>query len=183
MPMTLRIILWCMVGILSLWLMIIAFVSIILLIINKQIKRNYDGINIILAQKYDISVVYAKFLIDSNVDIPNSIKEELNIAPKPNFSLFNTFERKKIGIRLNEIIDELNKISGSIEIEDQKRLNTLKNSMSDVEKQYRHKILNYNTSVWNYNYWVGFLPFQPISKLLKIKKKKEMIINSQEDNQ
>ena len=50
----------------------------------------------------------------------------------------------------------------------------------DVEKQYRHMILTYNNNVWACNYWVGFIPFRPISKIFKIQKKKQINENSKE---
>ena len=73
------ILLWCLGGILLIWLIIIVFVTIILLVLNKRIKRGRDGINITLAQKYDVSVVLAKLLLDSNVELSDEIKEVLNL--------------------------------------------------------------------------------------------------------
>ena len=171
--------LWCLGGILLIWLIIIVFVTIILLVLNKRIKRGRDGINITLAQKYDVSVVLAKLLLDSNVELSDEIKEVLNLNNKPNFKLCNTLERKRYGLQLNQIIDELIQISSNVEVEDHKRLLTLKNAMIDLDKRYKHRILIYNNKVWTYNYWLHFLPFSLISKLFKLKEKKEITYNNE----
>ncbi len=172
MPKVLLVILIIIGSIIALWLLIIFATLIILAIYNHQIKRNRMSINIILAQKYDVAGVLAKFLLNNQVELPEEIINEFNLMGKSNFSYFNTFERKSIGTRINEIINELTTLSKDNKFEDNPRYQTLKNSIEDVEKQYKHVILVYNNKVGDYNYWIRFIPFRLVSKIFNIKTKK-----------
>ena len=175
MPKVLLVVLIVIGSIIALWLLTVFATLIILAIYNHQIKRNRMSINIILAQKYDVAGVLAKFLLSNQVELPEEIISEFNLMEKPDFNYFNTFERKSIGTRINEIINDLTTLARENNFEENSRYQTLKNSIEDVEKQYKHVILTYNNKVGDYNYWVRFIPFRLVSKIFNIKQKK--IIN------
>ncbi|MDD7736402.1 MAG: hypothetical protein SOW55_02070 [Bacilli bacterium] len=174
------ILLCCLGGIIALWLLLIVVVLILLFVLKNKIGRNKVSINIILAQKFDVANVLAKFLLENGIELPSEVKDEFNITDKPNFNSFTTFERKTVGKRINECTNTLKEIADNSFLKDNKRYITLSDSIDDVEKQYRHMILTYNNNVWAYNYWVGFIPFRPISKIFKIQKKKQINENSKE---
>lgn len=173
MPEWLIIVLICVGAIVAIWLLIILLISIALIVCNNHINRNRMGINIILAQKHDVSNVLAKHLLEQGVVLPDEIRKEFNLSDKPNFESFTTFERKSIGFRIDEVIESLIKIANENHIEDQ-RFITLQNSIEDINKQHRRAIATYNNRVWFYNYWIKFIPYRLISKLFKIKPRKTM---------
>ena len=174
MPVWLIVILSCLGVVLGIWL-ISVIIGVIFLFVNKrQIHRIEVAINIILAQKYDVSIVLAKFLYENKIDLSSKLKTNLKLGDKLNFASFSTLERKSIALDIEELTSELIEIAKKAELEDKKRLVTLMNSIDDVEKQYRHEIISYNNKVWAYNYWINFLPFKPISKLLRLKEKNQM---------
>ena len=155
-------------GLLALWLLIVIILLISIIVLKRNIRREKSAINIILAQKYDIAIVLAKFYIENQVILPQEVQEELNLNKAGNSS-FSTFERKTISKRIEGIIEAL------IHIDDESIVNnsrciSLKNSISDVETQYRRKINAYNNHVAGYNYWINFIFFKPITKIFKIKK-------------
>lgn len=174
------VLLCCLGGILTLWLLLIITVLILLFVLKNKIARNRISINIILAQKFDVANVLAKFLLENGINLPSEVKDEFNIGDKPNFNSFTTFERKTVGKRIDEFISLLKEIAESSFLKDNMRYITLSDSIADAEKQYRHMILTHNNNVWAYNYWVGFIPFRPISKIFKIQKKKQINENSKE---
>lgn len=175
MPIWLKIILIVFSSLLFVWLLIILMTLIILQIYKSKLNHMRMGLNIILAQKYDVAVVLAKFLLSNDIVLPEDIMLEFNLDEKPNFNYFNTFERKSIGKRINDIVDTLVLISHENNLDDNLRYITLKGSIDDIEKQQKHNILNYNNKVNGYNYWVKFIPFRLISKIFKIKLKNEIV--------
>ena len=174
MPVWLIVVLSCLGGVIGLWLISVLIGVIFLFVNKKQIHRIEVAINIILAQKYDVSIVLAKFLVDNNIELSENLIADLKLNDKLNFSAFSTLERKSVSETINTITNELIDIAKKVELEAQKRLHTLLSSIADIEKQYRHEIISYNNKVWAYNYWINFLPFKPISKLLRLKEKKQM---------
>ncbi len=175
MPIWLKIILIVFSSLLFVWLLIILMTLIILKIYKSKLNHMRMALNIILAQKYDVAVVLAKFLLSNDILLPEDIMLEFNLDEKPNFNYFNTFERKSIGKRINDIVDTLVLISHENNLDDNLRYITLKSSIDDIEKQHKHTILNYNNKVSGYNYWVKFIPFRLISKIFKIKLKSEIV--------
>ena len=157
----------CLVCIVIFWFVIVVITSIILGVLSTRIKRKKIGLNIVLAQKYDISMVLAKELLELNVNLPVEVKEELNLN-KSDFDKFNTQERNEVGKKISETITLLLEAASSIQ-EDNSKVNKFVNSLQDVEKQHRHLIISFNNVVSAYNYWVRFIPFRPISKLFRIK--------------
>ena len=157
----------CLVCIVIFWFVIVVITSIILGVLSTRIKRKKIGLNIVLAQKYDISMVLAKELLELNVNLPVEVKEELNLN-KSDFDKFNTQERNQVGKKISETITLLLEAASSIQ-EDNSKVNKFVNSLQDVEKQHRHLIISFNNVVSAYNYWVRFIPFRPISKLFRIK--------------
>jgi hypothetical protein len=163
----LYIVLNCFVCIFILWLLTIITLSIVLSVLSSHIKRKKMGINIILAQKYDLSVVLAKELKEHNISLPVVLEEELNLN-KNNFDKYNTIEINLVGKKLSETISSLLEASSQLK-EENSRVNKLVNSLQDVEKQHRHLIISVNNVIAGYNYWVRFIPYRPISKLFRIK--------------
>lgn len=157
----------CLVCIVIFWFVIVVITSIILGVLSTRIKRKKIGLNIVLAQKYDISMVLAKELLELNVNLPMEVKEELNLN-KSDFDKFNTQERNQVGKKISETITLLLEAASSLQ-EDNSKVNKFVNSLQDVEKQHRHLIISFNNVVSAYNYWVRFIPFRPISKLFRIK--------------
>ena len=157
----------CLVCIVIFWFVIVVITSIILGVLSTRIKRKKIGLNIVLAQKYDISMVLAKELLELNVNLPVEVKEELNLN-KSDFDKFNTQERNQVGKKISETITLLLEAASSLQ-EDNSKVNKFVNSLQDVEKQHRHLIISFNNVVSAYNYWVRFIPFRPISKLFRIK--------------
>lgn len=170
----LEITLICIAAILGAWLLIVLALSIVLAIYIHKIKRKKSSISIILAQKYDVAVVLAKYLISMNEKIPSDILADLNLQNTPDFNYYSTFERKNIGDRINDIITKLKEIGNSSSYLNEIRYITLKNSTDDVDKQYKHAILSYNNLVWGYNYWIKFIFYRPISLLFKLKEIKSI---------
>ena len=168
MPKELLIVLICLGSLLALWLLSLIAVSCVLLFCHKKIKRNKMGINIILAQKYDVSGVLAKELASLDVELPEQIVEEFNLKNKPNFDSFSTFERKSVGKQIAEIVSTLLEIVERLNF-DNKRISTINKSIEDIEKRHRHVNISQNNLIMAYNYWVKFKPYRPISKLFKIK--------------
>ena len=157
----------CLVCIVIFWLLIVVITSIILGLLSTRIKRKKIGLNIVLAQKHDISMVLAKELLELNVNLPVEVKEELNLN-KSDFDKFNTQERNQVGKKISETITLLLEAASSLQ-EDNSKVNKFVNSLQDIEKQHRHLIISFNNVVSAYNYWVRFIPFRPISKLFRIK--------------
>ena len=157
----------CLVCIVIFWLLIVVITSIVLGVLSSRIKRKKIGLNIVLAQKYDISLVLAKELMGLNIQLPEEVKKELNLN-KTDFDKFNTEERNSVGKKISETITLLLEVASSIQ-EENSKVNKFVNSLQDVEKQHRHLIISFNNVVSAYNYWVRFIPFRPISKLFRIK--------------
>ena len=157
----------CLVCIVIFWFVIVVITSIVLGVLSTRIKRKKIGLNIVLAQKYDISMVLAKELLELNVNLPEEVKEELNLN-KSGFDKFNTQERNQVGKKISETITLLLEAASSIQ-EDNSKVNKFVNSLQDIEKQHRHLIISFNNVVSAYNYWVRFIPFRPISTLFRIK--------------
>lgn len=157
----------CLVCIVIIWILIVVITSIILGVLSTRIKRKKIGLNIVLAQKHDISMVLAKELLELNVNLPVEVKEELNLN-KSDFDKFNTQERNQVGKKISETITLLLEAASSLQ-EDNSKVNKFVNSLQDIEKQHRHLIISFNNVVSAYNYWVRFIPFRPISKLFRIK--------------
>ena len=65
-------------GLLALWLLIVIILLISIIVLKRNIRREKSAINIILAQKYDIAIVLAKFYIENQVILPQEVQEELN---------------------------------------------------------------------------------------------------------
>ena len=168
MPEELLIVLICVGSIIGLWILSLIAVSIVLLYCHNKIKRNKMGINIILAQKYDVSGLLAKELVSLDVELPEEIVDEFNLKNKPNFDSFSTFERKSVGKRIEEIVSTLLEIVERLNF-DNKRILTIKKSIEDIEKRHRHVIISQNNLIMAYNYWVKFKPYRLVSKLFKIK--------------
>ena len=93
----------CLVCIVIFWLLIVVITSIVLGVLSTRIKRKKIGLNIVLAQKHDISMVLAKELLELNVNLPVEVKEELNLN-KSDFDKFNTQERNQVGKKISETI-------------------------------------------------------------------------------
>ena len=162
MPIWLIAILSCLGVLLGLWIINVIIGVIFLFVNKKQIHHIETSLSIILAQKYDVSFVLAKFLVDSGIELSEKLQYELRLNKKLNFTSFETGERKKIANHINDIVTELLQVASKADVEDKKRLHTLINSLSDAEKQSRHEVISYNNKVWAYNYWINFLPFKPI---------------------
>lgn len=169
MPVEITILLCVLGGLLALWLLIVIILSIVLGVLKRNARREKSAINIILAQKYDIAIVLAKFYVENQIALPQEIQEELNLNNKVGNPSFSTFERKTISKRIDGIVETLIRIEDE-SIVDNSRCISLKNSISDVETQYRRKINAYNNHVGAYNYWINFIFYKPITKLFKIKK-------------
>ncbi len=166
----------------GMWILLIAAVSVALILLNRQIERSKSGINIVLAQKYDVTIVLAKYLLDMNVDISDEVKKEFNLEKKPSFDRFATLERLSIGQRIDEIVIEIFGKINEEELKSDPRIETLSNSIEDIDRQYKHIILSHNSRIWAYNYWIRFKPYAPIAKLFKLKAKSGIDINSKGEN-
>ena len=150
MPEELLIVLICLGSIIGLWILSLIAVSIVLLYCNNKIKRNKMGINIILAQKYDVSGLLAKELVSLDVELPEEIIDEFNLKNKPNFDSFSTFERKSVGKFIEEIVSTLLETVERLNF-DNKRIITIKKSIEDIEKRHRHVIISQNNLIMTYN--------------------------------
>lgn len=163
---------------LGLWILLIVAVSVALILLSRQIERSKSGINIILAQKYDVTIVLAKYLLDLNVKISDEIKKEFNLEKKPSFDRFATLERLSIGQRIDDIVLEIFAKISEEELNSDPRVETLSNSIEDIDRQYKHIILSHNNRIWAYNYWIRFKPYAPVAKIFKLKAKSAIDINN-----
>lgn len=156
----------CLVCLVAFWILIGIVLSIVLVVLSNKIKRKKVGLNIILAQKYDISKALAIELMESGVELDEKVKKAFRLN-KSSIDKFSTSERNLIGKRITSIISMLLDLASN-ETENA-RVIKLVNSLQDVEKEYRHLIISTNSIVAAYNYWVKFIPYRPISKLFRLK--------------
>lgn len=139
-------------------------------IFYHKLKKGRRSITIIIQAKYDIlskvielipSTKIDKSILDiySSIDVLTFRKVEKDVfkTSKDNLSIVKN--------ELIKIIKEDENLSNNNEIE------TLISNINENDECYRSRIVNYNSNVQGFNYWIKFLPSRFIFKIAKIKEK------------
>lgn len=157
--------------IVGLYILVILVVISQLLSINHKLKIKEHGINVILAQKFDLLVTLGKYLESHNAHLPEDVKVALSLDDYGNLKAMSTSERLSIKNLLMSTLNTMFFIAEENGLKDDKKYLTLKHSLKDVDENHRKKIALYNADATAYNYWVNSILFRPISRLFKIKGK------------
>ena len=171
MPIELIIILCSLVVI---YLLIIFLIGMVLHSLIKDILRREKAINVIMAEKYDLIVSLGVLMDECGVDIPNSIRNTLNLKNHDNLKVYNTMERLSIKTLLMKTVDTMFFISEQQGLYEIERYRSLKAAIENIDVHHRKDIARYNSQVVSYNYWIKCWLFRPISKILKLKEKEIM---------
>jgi hypothetical protein len=158
----------------GLYLLTILVVISQLVSIDRKLKRREHGINVILAQKFDLLVTLGNFMEDKGAKLPENIKDALIINDYSNLKTINTYERLSVKNLLSNTLNTMFYIAEEHGMRESEKYITLKNSLKDVDNHHRKEVALYNADATAYNYWVKTFFFRPISKIFKIKEKEIM---------
>lgn len=159
---------------LSLYLIIVVIIGVLIHSLNKKIIRKEKAINVIMAEKYDLIISLGTLMDNEGINLPQSIKNTLNLKNHENLKVYNTMERLSIKTLLMKTVDTLFFISEENGLLSNEKYITLKKSIENIDVHHRKDIATYNSQVVAYNYWVKCLLFRPYSFIFKIKTKEIM---------
>lgn len=141
-----------------------------LLRLKKEIKNKLHCINILMAQKYDLIIVLAKYLEDQGIVLPKNIQLSLDLNSEYNFKSITTTERLSIKTILTRTVEQMYFIADTKGLVNDERYLTLKKSIGEIDTQSRKSVALYNSDVCGFNYWICFPLLRPISMLFNFKK-------------
>ena len=160
--------------VLGLYFIIVVSIGLIIHSLNKKIIRKEKAINVIMAEKYDLIISLGTLMDNEGINLPQSIKNTLNLKNHENLKVYNTMERLSIKTLLMKTVDTMFFISEEQGLYDIERYRTLKSAIEDIDIHHRKDIARYNSQVVAYNYWIKCWLFRPISKIFKLKEKEIM---------
>ena len=158
----------------GIYLFIIIIVISQLVKTNHQMKRKQHGINVILAQKFDLLVTLGRFMELNNTKLPEDVKVALNIEDYGKLKSMSTTERLSVKNLLMNTLSTMFFLAEENGLKEDSKYITLKNSLKDVDEHHRKEIALYNADATAYNYWVNSLLFRPIKLLFNLKEKEVM---------
>jgi hypothetical protein len=141
--------------------------------LSMILRKKTKNLMIILAQKYDLCVFLAKQMIDLGVEIPESLKAELNISTNPAMGFKNTTERFLIARQIKRIYMDLKMIYDASESAyNDPKCQTIVGSIQETDALRGKEVVSFNNFGMAYNYWIMFPIFRPLSKMFHIYKVK-----------
>ena len=127
-----------------------------------------------MAEKYDLIISLGTLMDEYGIEIPNNIRNTLNLKNHDNLKVYNTMERLSIKTLLMKTVDTMFFISEEQGLYEIERYRILKSAIEDIDIHHRKDIARYNSQVVAYNYWIKCWLFRPMSKILNLKEKEIM---------
>lgn len=161
-------------SIIGLYLLIVVIIGLVVRSLVKDIKRKEHAINIIMAEKYDLLIALGNLMIENNIELPNKLKETLNLKNHDGLKVYNTVERLSIKTLLTKTVDTMFYIAETNKLGENDKYQTLKISIQDIDVHHRKDIASYNSQIVAYNYWIRTWLFRPFALIFRLKKKEIM---------
>jgi hypothetical protein len=138
----------------------------------KQLIKRKDAIDVLTAQKYDLLRMIGKLFVRHNIDVP----QEFILSKRPRFedtlqNIKNT-ERtivKSFLVQTAQALFYYGEQNQLLSVNPE--YVSLKESLSEVDENFRKQVAIYNASATNYNFWSSFFIFRWMSILFKHQKK------------
>ena len=161
-------------SILAIYLLIVFIIGMVIHSLIKDILRKEKAINVKMAEKYDLIISLGTLMDEYGIEIPNNIRNTLNLKNHDNLKVYNTMERLSIKTLLMKTVDTMFFISEEQGLYEIERYRILKSAIEDIDIHHRKDIARYNSQVVAYNYWIKCWLFRPMSKILNLKEKEIM---------
>ena len=138
----------------------------------KQLIKRKDAIDVLTAQKYDLLRMIGKLFVRHNIDVP----QEFILSNRPRFedtlqNIKNT-ERtivKSFLVQTAQALFYYGEQNQLLSVNPE--YVSLKESLSEVDENFRKQVAIYNASATNYNFWSSFFIFRWMSILFKHQQK------------
>ena len=161
-------------SILGLYIFLVVVIGIVVHSLIKDINKKHKAIVVLYAEKYDLVISLNKLMLKNDIKVPHSIKDTINVKNHEGLKVYNTMERVSIKKLLTKTVDTMLFIAEECGLKDNEDYLIIKNSIEDIDMNFRKTSASYNSQVTAYNYWIRMWIFRPISLLLKLKKKEIM---------
>jgi hypothetical protein len=138
----------------------------------KQLIKRKDAIDVLTAQKYDLLRMIGKLFVRHNIDVP----QEFILSKRPRFedtlqNIKNT-ERtivKSFLVQTAQALFYYGEQNQLLSVNPE--YVSLKESLAEVDENFRKQVAIYNASATNYNFWSSSFLFRWMSILFKHHKK------------
>lgn len=142
------------------------------LIFKKKISKRILAINLLLTQRHDTLFLIDKLFVSSGIKVQPYITGYLRDSAH--------FDEKDIDKKTRDDMREnLNKTNQAfMYLADQNEV--IKNNptfvdycktLNELDDSYRQNIAIYNSDITGYNYWVNFIGYRYLLRLIRLKKK------------
>lgn len=139
---------------------------------KSVLKKHAKSMTVALNAKYDNIKKLFSIMSKLGVQFDEKYVSTLNSVNVEDFRIQHSEACKIARDKLTYLRDEALFLSRRNEkLEKNNEFMIAKNNVLEMDTVYRTTVANYNADVLGFNYWVRFLPFRWIWKLLKVKTK------------